>query len=88
MTEGQDREDLVHHEREILTGETFSYAVLDADEGRLLGCVYLDPRPSDDGDGNVIVSWWVIDELAGGPSSTHSIPSSHWVTDAWPFNRP
>lgn len=39
MSEEQDREDLERHEREILAHESFNYAVLDAGESRLLGCV-------------------------------------------------
>ena len=38
-----DREDLAHHEAEIAALETFNYALLDADETELLGCVYVDP---------------------------------------------
>jgi len=88
MTEEQDRMDLEHHEREILAHETFNYAVLNADESRLLGSVYLDPpRPRDDGD--VIVSWRVTDELAGGPiERALDTFVRHWITDAWPFKRP
>ena len=38
-----DREGLAHHEAEIAALETFNYALLDADETELLGCVYVDP---------------------------------------------
>lgn len=41
MTPEQDREDLMHHEREIAAQETFNYAVLNFDESRLFGCIYL-----------------------------------------------
>lgn len=62
--------------------------MLNADESRLLGCVYLDPpRPGDDGD--VVVTWWVIDELASGPverALDTFVP--RWVIDAWPLKRP
>ena len=87
MTLEQDRDDLAHHEREIHAHESFNYAVLSADESRLLGCVYLDPpRPHDRAD--VIVSWWVIDELTDGPverALDDFVP--RWVLDAWPFGR-
>ena len=88
MTEEQDREDLARHEREIRAHETFNYAVLNADESRLLGCVYLDPPgPGDDGD--VVMSWWVIDELTSGPVE-HALDTfvPRWVIDTWPFERP
>ena len=38
-----DREDLARHEAEIEAHETFNYAILDADETALFGCVYIDP---------------------------------------------
>ena len=88
MTAEQDRADLEHHEREILAQESFNYAVLNGPENRLLGCVCLDPpRPSDDGD--VIVSWWVIDELMASDIENELdafVP--RWVVEAWPFERP
>ena len=43
MTYEADREDLAHHEAEIAANETFNYAILDAAESELLGCIYIDP---------------------------------------------
>ena len=43
MTYEEDRLDLARHEAEIAAHETFNYAVLDAEETELLGCVYIDP---------------------------------------------
>jgi len=43
MTLEQDRDDLEHHEREILAHDSCNYAILDPDESKLLGCIYLDP---------------------------------------------
>ena len=43
MTHEQDREDLQHHADEMDTHESFNYALFDADETALLGCVYIDP---------------------------------------------
>lgn len=88
MTVEQDRDELLRHEREIEAHETFNYAVLNADESALLGCVYLDPpRPGDAGDVQVV--WWVIDAHAGGQLERDLdafLPC--WLTEAWPFERP
>ena len=54
MTFEQDREDLVHHEVEIAAQETFNYAVLDAGETELLGCVYIDPPTRVGADADVL----------------------------------
>jgi hypothetical protein len=90
MTVEEDREDLARHEREIAAHESFNYAILDESESPLLGCIYLDPpRTGDDGDGDVIVSWWVIDgcvDTALAHELDRFVP--HWVTTAWPFQRP
>ena len=63
MTNERDREDLARHEAEIETHQSFNYALLDAEETALLGCVYVDPPERDGADADV--SWWVVDELAG-----------------------
>jgi RimJ/RimL family protein N-acetyltransferase len=87
MSAEQDREDLAHHEAEMQTGESFNYALFDAGETELLGCVYLDPPtiPATDAE----ISWWVVDWLVGGPieqALDAFVP--RWVTQDWPFTNP
>ena len=87
MTFEQDREDLVHHEVEIAAQETFNYAVLDAGETELLGCLYIDPP--DDGcppGTDALVSWWVVDSARGSDldrALADVIP--RWLADMWRF---
>jgi len=84
MTYEQDRDDLARHEREIAAQETFNFAVLDAAETELLGCVYVDP-PDDAHPGvDAVVSWWVVDDHAGGPlerALDEVLPL--WFRDTW-----
>jgi hypothetical protein len=87
MTCEADRADLAHHEAEIATHETFNYAVLNEDETALLGCVYIDP-PDDraPAGADAVVSWWVVDEHAGGALDTtlrEFVP--RWLADTWRF---
>jgi RimJ/RimL family protein N-acetyltransferase len=87
MTAEQDREDLAHHEAEIESHESFNYALFDAGETALLGCVYIDPtdKPGADAD----ISWWVVDELVGGPIEAaldELIP--RWIDSDWPLTKP
>lgn len=87
MTLEADRDDLARHEREIAAHESFNYAVLDATESALLGCVYIDPPDGEDHD--ALVSWWVVDDRVGTPLEAELdrfVPG--WVTAAWPFTRP
>src|SRR3546814_19295954 len=86
MTLEQDRDDLAHHEREIAAHESFNYALLDAAEAELLGCVYIDPPRDPDVDGEAAVSWWVVDALVGSPverALDDLVP--RWLAGSWPF---
>lgn len=87
MTYEQDQTDLARHEREIRDHESFNYAVLDATESALLGCIYIDPTDKVGADADI--SWWVVDAEVGGPLDTALatfVPQ--WLTTAWPFARP
>jgi RimJ/RimL family protein N-acetyltransferase len=86
MTFDQDRIDLARHAREMVDGLSFNYAVFDADEADLLGCVYIDP-PEDTGDGDAVVSWWVVDAAVGTPLEAvlgEAVP--RWLAEEWPFS--
>ena len=88
MTIAQDREDLAHHEREIAAQETFNYAILDAEETALLGCVYVDPPGSDDPPGaQAVVSWWVVDDAVGTDlERTLGEFVPRWLAETWGFH--
>lgn len=61
MTYEADQVDLLRHEKEIAAHQSFNYALFDAAETALLGCVYIDPPEKAGADGEI--SWWVVDEL-------------------------
>jgi RimJ/RimL family protein N-acetyltransferase len=87
MTLEQDREDLERHAREIEAHESFNYALLDAAEERLLGCVYIDP--TDEPGADAVVSWWVVDDAAGTEverALDEFVP--RWLAEEWPFRAP
>jgi hypothetical protein len=87
MTVEQDRADLARHEREIRDHLSFNYAVLDADESTLLGCVYIDPAERIGADADI--SWWVVDTEVGGPleaALATFVPD--WIASDWPFAAP
>jgi hypothetical protein len=87
MTIEQDRDDLAHHEAEIAAGETFNYAVLDAAETELLGCVYIDPPDGSSPPGcDAVVSCWVVDAAVGTDLErvlAAFVPG--WLADTWEF---
>lgn len=87
MTPEQDRDDLARHEAEIEAHESFNYALFDAAETALLGCVYIDPTDTDGADGEV--SWWVVDDLVGTDVEAaldELVPT--WIARDWPLRRP
>jgi hypothetical protein len=87
MTFEQDREDLARHEVEIAAQETFNYAVLDAEESELLGCVYIDPPDERSPAGSdAVVSWWVVDGALGTELEKELgelVP--RWLHETWGF---
>lgn len=86
MTRAQDLDDLIHHVEEMQTNESFNYAVFDAGETRLLGCLYID-QP-DDAEHDAVVSWWVVDDLVGSElEQTLDAFVPRWLHEHWPFTR-
>lgn len=88
MTYEQDREDLARHEREIEAHESFNYAVFDADETALLGCVYIDPPSSHEAEGvGAVVSWWVVnDEVGSDLEQAMDAVIPDWLDELWPLS--
>ena len=87
MSYEDDRADLARHEREIESHESFNYAVFDADETALLGCVYVDPPERVGADAEI--SWWLVDPLVGTEverTLDEFVP--RWIADEWPFRQP
>jgi hypothetical protein len=87
MSYEEDKADLARHEAEIAAHETFNYAVLDEQEAKLLGCVYIDPPgPGSPPHADAVVSWWVIDE-AVGTELEQALDSflPRWLRDTWGF---
>ena len=87
MTHEQDREDLARHAAEMETHESFNYALFDADETALLGCVYIDPPEKVGADAEI--SWWVVDECVGTPlerALDAFVP--YWIVTTWPLVLP
>jgi RimJ/RimL family protein N-acetyltransferase len=87
LTLAEDRTDLRRHEEEIAAHQSFNYALLDEGETAVLGCVYIDPPERDGADGEI--SWWVVDDLAGGAAERaldDLVP--RWIAAGWPFRQP
>jgi hypothetical protein len=59
----------------------------DLRETVLLGCVYIDPPERTGSDGEV--SWWVVDDLAGGEAERAlDVLVPRWIAADWPSWQP
>jgi hypothetical protein len=88
MTYEFDQADLARHQAEIAANQTFNYALLNADETELLGCVYIDPaEPSSPPGSDAVASWWVIDSAVGTElerALDAFVPG--WLASTWGFD--
>ena len=94
VTEDFNFVDLVWHELEFREGDSFTYAVYDADGG-YLGCAYLYPmgrrRPltAELARFDVDVSWWVTpDGYERGFYEKLYRALRHWIAEDLPFEAP
>ena len=87
MTREADEEDLARHAAEMETHESFNYAVLTAEEDRLLGCVYIDPLEPEDGAISAEVSWWTVADAPDGVAERLAAFVPQWLSAEWPFGR-
>jgi RimJ/RimL family protein N-acetyltransferase len=94
VTEEFDFVDLVWHELEFREGDSFAYAVYDADGG-YLGCCYLYPMgrrtelTEDLLHHDVDVSWWVTPPAYDTGYYTKLYRAlRHWLADQLPFADP
>jgi hypothetical protein len=87
MSREADLADLARHEAEIEAHESFNYALFDAAETALLGCVYIDPPERVGADAEI--SWWVVDACVGTPLEAELdafVP--RWIAEHWPLAQP
>jgi RimJ/RimL family protein N-acetyltransferase len=84
LTLEQDLIDLGWHQKEFQLRSSFDYAVMSPDEGRLLGCVYVDP-PGKVGFDAEVYLWVRADELATGLEQALEGVVRRWISDEWPF---
>ena len=87
MTYEEDRADLARHEAEMVVNESFNYAVFDAGETELVGCIYIDPPGDQSPPGSdAFVAWWVVDAAVGTAveaALAQFVPE--WLAGTWGF---
>jgi len=76
--------DLERHQQEFLDRDAFAYTVVSLDESRVLGCVYINPAESDDGDATINM-WVRQSEFDNGLDPILFTVVSEWIDATWPF---
>ncbi|MCB0076661.1 MAG: hypothetical protein KDD73_04490 [Anaerolineales bacterium] len=78
--------DLAEHQAEFERREAFAYTVVTLDEGRCLGCLYI--NPARDGKADARVHMWVRQsEYERGLDPILFRTVSDWLERAWPFEK-
>lgn len=87
LSADQHRIDLAWHQKEFERRTSFAYAVLQASDDALLGCIYVNPCDRSAFDAEV--KYWVrSSDLASGSQERLGVALADWIEDVWPFINP
>ena len=91
MSLGDNLRDLERHARDFAERRGFTYTVLSADTGDVIGCVYIYPARGSEPAGGaasprraVVLSWVRADRAALDPDLHDTVLA--WLERDWPFN--
>ena len=79
--------DLDRHQREFLDRIAFAYTVVELDESRVIGCLYIDPTSKRGYDAEVYF-WARESELESGLDERLYRDVKRWLASHWPFENP
>jgi hypothetical protein len=82
MSLADNLSDLEGHADEFVERVGFTYSVIEAGTGEVVGCVYIRPSPSGTSDADV--RSWVRADRAALDAPLHKAVST-WLETAWPF---
>jgi hypothetical protein len=84
LTLEQDLIDLGWHQKEFQIGSSFAFTVMNLDESRCLGCVYVDPSEKAGYDAKVIL-WVRQSEIRKGLDEKLFSAVKIWLSEEWWF---
>ena len=91
MSLAENLRDLERHARDFAERRGFTYTVLSASTGEVIGCVYIYPPrgespggPSEGEPGAAVSSWVRADRAALDPVLYHTVRA--WLERDWPFD--
>jgi RimJ/RimL family protein N-acetyltransferase len=85
MTLEDNLRDLKGHQEEFLQRKSFTYTVMNLEESKCLGCVYIYPSPIEDFDSQIFM-WARSSELESGLDPLLFETVKKWIVDIWPFS--
>jgi hypothetical protein len=83
MTPEENRDDLKRHASDFAARTGFTYTVLGADDGDVIGCAHIYPLAGESG--AQVQSWVRADRAALDVPLAEAVAG--WLEDAWPFER-
>lgn len=86
LTFEQDLIDLGWHQKEFQRRTSFAYTVMNPDESKCLGCVYIEPTNKMGYDAEAYI-WVRKSEVENGLDSLLFSSAKEWIIDYWPFKR-
>lgn len=87
LTLAQNLSDLERHQREFLDRIAFAYTVVELDESRVIGCLYINPTSKRGYDAEVYL-WARESELENGLDERLYRDVKRWLSTHWPFENP
>lgn len=80
--------DLERHQQEFLDRKAFAYTVVSLDETKVLGCLYINPCPSEVNGPDATVRMWVRQtEYDKGLDEVLFNTVMDWINSDWPFRK-
>lgn len=86
LTRQQNLIDLGWHQKEFQRRTSFAYTVVNPEDTRTLGCVYIYPSELTQADAEVFL-WARQSELASGLEARLFAAVRRWITEDWPFRK-
>ncbi|MGI9264547.1 MAG: GNAT family N-acetyltransferase [Gammaproteobacteria bacterium] len=85
LTLEQNLIDLGWHQKEFQRRRSFAYTVVETDESRVIGCVYIDPTRKAEYDAVVFLWTRPPDQTDIIDEDRLRVAVRQWLDDAWPF---
>jgi hypothetical protein len=82
----QDLIDLGWHQKEFQRKTSFTYTVMNLEETKCLGCVYVYPSNNSNYDA-IVIMWVRQSEVINGLDEILFYSVKKWIQDKWPFDK-